>query len=104
MALRTAHRSRRRDCLESLVNLQDNADGLARNRISTELTSTRPNVTWEALSSLLDDALESGDVARLRVASIATTVWAGKWSVWWQDIGALLLASIQTVDYSPSGE
>lgn len=97
-----AHRPQRQGWSESLVNLQENADRLARKRITNELTSTRPNVTWDALSSLLDNALEGGDVARLRVASIATTVWAGKWWVWWADIGGFLLDTIQSVDDSLS--
>jgi hypothetical protein len=70
---------------DSLVRLQDNADHLARNRLRRELTTSRQKVEWDTFGRLIDDALRNGDVAQLRVASLAETILEGKWWEWWED-------------------
>lgn len=74
---------------ESLLRLQDNADRLARNRVHNELTNQRTSVKWEALGRLIDDALETGALARLRTASLAVTIYQERWWEWLSDSGVL---------------
>lgn len=92
---------RRAQWSESLLRLQENADRLARMRITSELSASRSSVTWEALAHLIDHGLRSGEVATLRVASIASTVWEEKWWEWWEDPASFLLASLQGIDREP---
>lgn len=90
--------ARRAGWSESLVTLQDNADRLARERILIELQTSRSSVIWEALARLIDDALHREDVAKLRVASIASTIWRENWWEWWEDPARLILAMLRRAD------
>ena len=82
--------------------MQDAADRLARDRIVQELSKTEPRIGWEPLEQLLRDALDKGDVGRLRIAFVAVTVWQGRWWEWWQEPAGMLLLAVKGIQ--PYGE
>ena len=90
-------KTRRVEWSDSVAALQDNSDRLARDRIVHELSNTGPRSAWEPLAQLLEDALNSGDIGRLRIASVALKVWQERWWEWWQNPAECCLATLKSV-------